>query len=129
MPLALLAVAVGASLSILFSHSGLVAQLAGAMAACLGASAVVAFGDRRFRLRPAAVSVIVLVLGGCLLNGRFHSGLQDSSALLLLGSFFAPWLADLPALGGAGPWKRIGLAALPAAVAVALAWSPAGEGY
>lgn len=123
-PLALIATATGASFANLFSGSALLAQLAGAVAATLGASAAVALRDRRFRLSAPALGIVMLALGGCVLNGALYGQLPAASALLLAGAVFAPWLAELPVLGGPRTWKRVALAVVPAAAAVALAWSP-----
>jgi hypothetical protein len=129
MPLALLCSAVGVSLASLFAQNALFAQLAGVAAACLGASVVVAWIDRKFRLPAAGAQVAMLVLGACLLSGTFYGELPRSSLVLLLASLIAPALSESPVLGGAKSVKRVLFAAIPAAVAVALAYRPASDGY
>jgi hypothetical protein len=135
-PLALLVAATGVSLACLFVHSALVASLAGALAACLGAATVVAFLDRGFRLDAGATRVVVIVLAGSLASALAFSfpPLPAASAVLLGASALAPGLLDLRRRGepGArGGWVEAiaaaGLALAPAALAVWIAWTPGEE--
>ncbi len=136
-PLALLVTATGVSLACLFCHSALIASLAGALAACLGAAVVLTLLVPTFHLRSSASGAIVLVLAGCLVNVGFFAfpTLPVWSALLLCGSLLAPALLDLRSKrreGAHGSWKDAALAAgialAPAALAVWIAWTPGEEG-
>jgi hypothetical protein len=135
-PLALLVTATGVSLASLFCHSALIATLAGALATCLGATVVLTLLVPAFRLRESASGAIVLVLAGCLVNAGFFAfpRLSVWSALLLCCSLLAPSLLDFRSRGGErihGSWKdaalAAGLALVPAALAVWIAWTPGEE--
>jgi hypothetical protein len=113
------------SVSSLLGHSALVAELAGALCVCLGASAVVSLLAPRFQLSSGSVAVTVLVLAGMLLNGVFFSDVHWSSALLALASLIVPWLARRGAGAARGGWRAAaigaGLALLFGAAAVVAA--------
>jgi hypothetical protein len=135
-PLALLLTAVGTSIASLFAQNAVFASLAGALAACLGASTVLALLSPSFRLETGASAVIALVLAGCVLNDWFFASLPPASGLLLAGSILAPGLLDL-----GGPREKrarasfrevllaAGLALVPAVLAVWIAWTPGAEAY
>jgi hypothetical protein len=135
-PLALLVTATGVSLASLFCHSALIASLAGALATCLGAAVVLTLIVPTFHLRSSASGTIVLVLAGAIVNVGFFAfpTLPVWSALLLCGSLLAPALLDLRGQkqeGTHGSWKdaalAAGLALVPAALAVWIAWTPGEE--
>jgi hypothetical protein len=137
-PLALLVTATGVSLASWFCHSALIGSLAGALATCLGAALVLTLIVPTFRLRSSASGAIVLVLAGTIVNVGFFAfpTLPVWSALLLCGSLLAPALLDLRGQNKAdahGSWKdaalATGLAFVPAALAVWIAWTPGVEEY
>jgi len=125
-PLALCLVASCAALSIGLSGTLVLARLAGALAAALGA----AVAGSRLRLAPSllpgAAPVIVLALGGLLLAAVMHSKLPPGCAVLLSAAALA-----VPSGGAAGRGRAAGLVALSlcavlgvAAVGLAYASSP-----
>jgi hypothetical protein len=133
--LVLCVTAVGAALALALSGSLALGQLAGSLAAALGAAWVVSLLPGGQAVPGAGIAVPALVLGGLVLSGRFYSELPASSALLLAA---APGAAlGLPprpagARGGTVHALVPGLLALvPAAAAVAWAWwtSPPLEPY
>lgn len=133
--LALCLSATGTSLASLFAHNSLIAALAGALAASLGAAAVLALLVPSFRLRSGAIAIVVLVLCGCLLNDVFFASFSRTGALLLVGSVLAPGLLELSSQGSVQPqhrWRDLllaaGLALVPAALAVWIAWTPGEAG-
>jgi hypothetical protein len=135
-PLALCLSATGTSLASLFAHNSLIAALAGVLAACLGAAAVLSLLVSSFRLRSGAIAVVALVLCGCLLNDVFFASFSRTGAFLLVGSVLAPGLLELSPMGGAQPAHRwryallaAGLALVPAALAVWIAWTPGESDY
>jgi hypothetical protein len=134
-PLALCLSATGTSLASLFAHNSIVAALAGALAACLGAAAALALLAPPFRLRSGAIAVVVLVLCGCLLNDVFFASFSRTGAVLLVGSVLAPGLLELSPKDARLHHRRrdallaAGLALVPAALAVWIAWTPGEAGY
>jgi hypothetical protein len=138
-PFFLLACAVSAATSAvaLSSGSALIAQLAGVLAAALGAAFALGCLRPRARADRGAAAVTAVVLAG-LWTGAFHLGEAPlASIALLAGASLTGWLLELRPLKDAAPWKAaiIGLAAaLPLlGLAVALAAgggaSPGDHGY
>lgn len=132
LPLALWVVASGAAYASLSTYSALTAQLAGALAASLGASLVVSWWNPRLCLHGGAVAVAMVVLGACLISGVFFGEMPRTSAFLLLLGACAPWLASSTRFTMLAPWKRAllrgALAAAPTAAAVVIA-SAADSGH
>jgi hypothetical protein len=135
-PIALCLSATGTSLASLFAHNSLIAALAGALAACLGAAACLALFVPSFRLRSGAVAVVMLVLCGCLLNDVFFASYARTGAVLLVVSVLAPGMLELSPRDGARHahrWRDVllaaGLALVPAALAVWIAWTPGETAY
>ena len=132
-PLALAVAAVGTSLASLLGRSALLGALAGTIAACLVAAAVLAALRPGFRLPASASAVVLLVLGGVLIQGCAFSRVPWTSALLVCGSLLAPGLLAARRRGDDESWRlallAVALALLPGALAVWTAWIPdAGPG-
>jgi hypothetical protein len=125
--------AVAVSLANLFAGSALLGALPGGAAACLGAAAALAVLNPGFRFQASASAVVALVLGGCVVQGLVFSRLPLASAFLLAASVVFPALADVRGRGARSRWKdallAAALAAVPAAIAVGLAWSPSEDAY
>jgi hypothetical protein len=104
-------------------HSGVAAQLAGGLCACLGAGAVVAWMAPSLQLASGAVGVIMLVLAGVLVSSLFFADLHWASAVLVLVSLAAPWLLAQRSVDR--PWRaaiaRAALAAIFGGAAIAVA--------
>lgn len=127
-PIALAVAAISASLANLLGRSALLGALAGAVAACLCAAALLATFRPGFRLPASATAVIFLVLGGVLIQGCVFSQLPWTSALLVVGSLLAPGLSEVRRSTDGESWKRtllaFALALVPGAMAVLMAWTP-----
>jgi len=123
-----------ASATLLASGSALVAQLAGALAAPLGALAV---GAWLWPARSAlgAALPFASLFSTLLLLGFHYVEMPASSALLLALFPLSPWLVELAPLrrlpGRAQSAAATVLCGTPAAVAALIAWNarPAGGGY
>lgn len=115
------------SAALVFSHSAFLGQLAGCLAAALGAVGVAALIRPSIRLAPGGVPVVTAVFSALVLCGYFFATLPAWSAILLA---LAPGAA---ALGGVGPlakrpsWQvlavRIVLLLIVAGAAVYLAYT------
>jgi hypothetical protein len=134
LPLVLWTTAAASSVSLVLSGSVVLGQLAGALAAALGALVVVSWwrpAAARFRGAPAVAAV---ALGGLWISGAVYSELPLASALLLAAAPVAAWEGEAPAVRRLKPWQatlaRFLAALIPAAVAVAIAFaaSPSFEG-
>ncbi len=134
LPLVLWIEAGGTSAALLVSGSLRLAQLAGALAAALVAAAAVSVWRPTLSTARAG-SLVIPVLGGLLLAGRFYSELPTASAALLALAPLAAWRAASGTVGRPEPWRSLlvrGLIALlvvSAAAAVAWSASPPIEPY
>ena len=85
------------------------------------------------RVALFASAVVLLVLGGVLIQGCVFSRLPWTSALLVVGSLLAPGLVGLHRRDDDESWKltllALALALLPGALAVWTAWIPEAGGY
>jgi hypothetical protein len=104
------------------SGSAKIGQLAGSVAAGLGAAIVVSWKCPRLRLTGAGVSMVLMLLFGLGLNAHFYS-YTTAMDILLLGS--APLLVLLVELPGLREWRPrsrgllgLTLLALPMVVAI-----------
>jgi hypothetical protein len=117
---------IGVSLSALFSHIASLAMQTGAVVAGLGAAAVLGLIEKRARLPIGAVAIAMIVYACALVNSAIYD-LPRASWILLAASAVAPWLGETLRFRRNSPNKKalvdMALAALPAAVAVWLAWS------
>ncbi len=131
-PLLTVLLASAGSIALVLSHSALLGQLSGSLAAGIGAVGALAFFRPGISLHPAGVPVAATILAGLWMCGYFFASLPaESACALLLSPSFA-------LLGGAGPLKgrpdwqvlalRILLLSVPAGLAVywALAASEGG---
>ncbi|MCZ6597349.1 MAG: hypothetical protein O7B99_06915 [Planctomycetota bacterium] len=123
LPLALAVACAGAGGALHFAKSDSLAQLAGALAAAIGAGVIVARWRPDLDLSPAA-GPIVLVLAVLVLAGRFAAELSGPCALLVAYAPLAAWLGELPIVVGRRPWQaalvRVVLVAAPIMLA---AWA------
>lgn len=127
LPLLLVLLISAGSASLVLGHSAFLGQLAGALAATLGAVGVVALLRPSIRLAPGGVPVVTAVFSALVFCGYFFATLPASSAVLL---GLAPGAA---VLGGVGPlskrpsWQvlvlRVVLLLIVAGVAVYLAYA------
>ena len=94
-PICLIITFGGVALVLGMSGSALLGQLGGAVAAALGAAALLAFWRPSFGLGRGATPVLVTLLAGLLLNGYFYAGLMLPCAALLALSPLAAWVGEL----------------------------------
>jgi hypothetical protein len=80
------------------SGSAKLAQLAGAVAAALGAAVVIGWWRPRFSFAGGAVSMTLLLLFGLALNAHFYSYTTGTDALLLAAGPLMPMCMVLPGL-------------------------------
>ncbi len=127
LPLLLILLASAGSVALVLARSAFLGQLAGSLAAALGAVGTVALLRPATSLSRGGVPVVSTVLLGLWMCGYFFASLPAASALLL-------WLAPAAAaLGGAGPlgrrpaWQvlalRIVFLLVPAGLAVYFAYA------
>lgn len=127
LPAGLIVAGTGIALSaLLAAHSAALAQLVGAACASLGAAAVVGLIDKQFRLPVGAVSIVLIVYAGALVNASIYD-LPKSATVLLVAAIVAPWISETRKFKDASPWKRAIVAgisaAIPAAIATLIAWN------
>lgn len=136
MPLVLLQVAVGTAGILGLYHSLSLAQLAGAVAAALGASVLVAWWNPALSLARGAVPVVTTLLSGLWIVG--YVGLDEpppACFALLAAAPAAAWIGEWRVVWERAPWLatlvRAAAVAVPVSAAVALAYhgAPATEGY
>ena len=125
MPIAFLALTSGGSAVLLLSASVLLAQLAGVVAATLGAAMVLAFVRPDLSLERGAVPVVGVLLPALWLNGYFYAEMPLASALLLTLAPAALWLGRLGPLRDLRRWKsaiaHVGAVLAPVLLALGLA--------
>jgi hypothetical protein len=126
LPIALWAACAGCAGVLLLASSAQLAQLAGALAASLGAAAVVALLVRGAHLPSGAIAILAVACAGLLRIASIY-GLSDAACALAAAAFLGPWLGEIPALRARSP-RLAGAVAflgalLPAAGAVAIAYS------
>jgi hypothetical protein len=130
-PCLLMVVATCAALAIGLSGSRLLAQLAGAVAAALGAAFVVTRVGLAPALLPGAAAPVVATLFALVLAAVSHARLPLGCALLLAAAAVVPPPAPATASSASGSGAersrrgvlRVALAATLAGAAVGLAWS------
>lgn len=119
-PLVLAIVACGTGVALMLSGSMLLAQLAMALAAALGAILVVAFFFPKAAESRGLVPVVVALLSSLWLSGCFYADLPFASALLLAGASF-PALLLISLSEKVPSWKDLLLRASLPAILVAIA--------
>jgi len=126
-PLSMCVAAFGASVVMLGSPSAKMAQLAGALAACLGVAVAINWWRPTVSLSRGGVAVIAVLLPGLVLSGYFSSS-SDIPPWVYVLAAVAPaftWPAALIRLEGFRAWQaatiRVAVAAIPVAVTVAVA--------
>lgn len=124
-PLAWMLAAMGGSATLVAAHSAKLAFLAAALAATLGAAAVVTLFSPRSMSPAAGATSGVLI--GLLMNGRFYADLTWASAILIALALVGPaavWL--LPGSMRTSRWTSVavGLATSGILAAAAVALSP-----
>jgi len=127
-PLVLWSVTSGGALALLFSHTAKYAQLAGILAACLGAAVVVAWIRPSFALGAGAAGVVAVLLACFWIAGVWLAAtpLPVESAVLLAVSPLLATAAEVGPLSRLAPRKavlaRLALASAALVPAVFLAW-------
>jgi hypothetical protein len=126
-PLSMCVAAMGASVVLLGSGSAKLAQLAGAMAACLGVAVAISWWRPTVSIARGGVAVIAVLLPGLVLSGYFPSYSEIPPWVYVLAAI-APvfaWPAAMIRLEGLRVWQasiiRVALATIPVAVTVAVA--------
>jgi hypothetical protein len=124
-PVVLWVVVTATSVATVLSHSAKIAQLAGTLAACLGACIVVALWNPLLSAAGGCVAIALTVLGVCWINAVHYADLTPLAAVLLMAALVTPWCAQLFRIDAWSRTKRVFvcalLAALPAAAAVVVA--------
>ena len=124
-PLCLCVAAIGASVVLVTLYNLKLAQLAGALAACLGLSALLAWWRPAFSLARGAVTVIAVVLPGLLLSGKYAApgGTPGWTFVLAAVAPSALLIDRAPGVSGLGPRLagavRVAAVSIPVLVAVA----------
>ena len=126
-PLSMCLAALGASIVLVLSGNAKLAQLVGALAACLGAAVVLAWWRPEVSLARGGVTVMAVLLPGLVLSGYFLSWSEIAPWVFVLAAI-APafvWLSGFLPLDRLPPWQaatlRVALVALTVAVTVAAA--------
>jgi len=107
--------------------SGVLGQLAGALAAACGAAVVLAWWAPGIRLSGGALTALVPLFFGLVLRSHFFGELTIWSAALLAGAPFALWFGEQRKFHFNRPWKsalvRTAAVAVPALIALGIeAW-------
>jgi len=126
-PLSLCVAALGASVVLIGSGSAKLAQLAGAVAACLGVAVVLAWWRPTVSLSRGGLAVVAVLLPGLVLSGYFPSYSEIPQwvyVLAAVGPAFT-WPAALIRLEGLRAWQattiRVAVASIPVAITVTVA--------
>jgi hypothetical protein len=124
-PLSLWFATACASVCMALAGSAFLGQLTGALAATLGAAAVLAWWAPRVSLAQGGVTLWVPLYSGLMYQAHFHSGLPLLAAICLYAAPLAPWLLEGIDTVRWTPWKVVGarVACLAVPVALALAQS------
>lgn len=120
-PAALLVVATGASGVILLANSALLAQLAGVLAATIGALLLGALLTPSLRPAPGSGAALAMLLSSTWLLAYFYADLPTSSLILLPLACCGAWLGHLLRRRGAGRWVALAVEVAATAIIVALA--------
>ncbi len=126
-PLSMCVAALGASIVLLGSGGAKLAQLAGALSACLGVVVAINWWRPTVSLSRGGAAVIAVLLPGLVLSGYFASYSEIPPWVYVLAAI-APafaWPAALIRLEGLRVWQaatiRVAVAAIPVAITVAVA--------
>lgn len=126
-PLSMCLAALGASIVLVLSGNAKLAQLVGALAACLGAAVVLAWWRPEVSLARGGVQVVAVLLPGLVLSGYFLSWSEIAPWVFVLAAI-APallWVSGSIPLDRLPPWQatavRVAVTALPVAVAMTAA--------
>lgn len=95
-PLVLMISAAVAALALVNAHVLFFGQLAGAVAAALGAMVVAGLYFRKLSLARGGVLTLTVVLLGIMLAGHFYADLRLLDLMLLSAAPLAAWLGELP---------------------------------
>lgn len=119
------------SIAALLTHSAKVGQIAGGVAACLGALAVAGFVRPSLSLAAVPAAVVLAALASLTINATVFSDLPQSAALLFALSLVAPSFAQIDREARALPrvLVRMTFALVPAIVALVIAYRAAPEPY
>ena len=120
-PLVLWTLAAGLALCSLWSSSGLYAQLAGAVAAAMGAALVLAWLRPGTWFAGGGAGLAWGLLAGIGMAAHFYAQLGTTEVLLLAGAPLCALVPDLPLLRKQSDARRVALRFLLVAVPVALA--------
>jgi len=120
-PLTLWCLATGLALCSLWSSSGLYAQLAGTIAAAMGAACVLAWLRPGTWFAGGGAGLAWALLFGIGLAAHYYSQLSAADALLLAAAPFAGLLADLPGLRQQRPQRRVLLRTVLVLIPIAIA--------
>ncbi len=126
-PLSLCVAAAGASVVLLGSANAKLAQLAGALAACMGVAVVLALWRPGASLSRGSTAVVSVLLPGLVLSGFFISPSEIQPWVYVLAAIAAAftWPAALIRLEGLRNWQataiRVAVASIPVAITVAVA--------
>ncbi len=120
LPLALWAACAGTAVLLLENRSALQAQLAGSLAAALGAAIVVAFLVRGAHLPTGAIAILALVVSALLRQASLYD-LPTECWVLVAVAFAAPWIGEIPALRRRSPLLAGTAAFLGALIPTAIA--------
>lgn len=102
LPLALWAACAGTAVVLLENRSALQAQLAGSLAAALGAAVVVTFLVRGSHLSTGAIAILAIVVSALLRQATIYD-LPTPCWALLAVAFAAPWIGEIKALRRRSP--------------------------
>ncbi len=126
-PLSLCVAAAGASVVLIGSGSAKLAQLAGALAACLGVAVALAWWRPTVSLSRGGTAVVAVLLPGLVLSGYFPS-YSEFPPWVYVFAAVAPaftWPAALIRLEGLRAWQataiRVAVASIPVAITVTVA--------
>ncbi|MFN0242134.1 MAG: hypothetical protein ACKVWV_04510 [Planctomycetota bacterium] len=119
------------SIAALLTHSAKVAQIAGGVAACLGALAVAGFARPSLSLASVPAAVVLAALASLTINATVFSDLPQSAALLVALSLVAPSFAKIGSETRTLPRVIVHMtfALVPALVALYFAYRAAPESY
>jgi len=127
-PLSLCVAALGASVVLIGSANARLAQLAGALAACLGVVVALNWWRPTVSLSRGGVAVVAVLLPGLVLSGYFARGTEEIRPWVYVLAAVAPafiWPAALIRLEGLRAWQattiRVAVASIPVAITVAVA--------
>ncbi len=105
-PFAMTMLSFAASASLVIGHTAAISQLAGVLAAVMGATFVLGLLNLSFSVASGITAVFVTLLVGTVTDGMFFAHLPAFTGLVLIAAPMALTVANLPAISRLPRWQQ-----------------------